>query len=369
MRIALFTPYSPEMGGGSVQLRSHLEQMHLDVQWNYLADSPVDGEDRHYLGKQFSPAQFAFDLCARTGFLPGSTAAAKSIADNLQADLYWVVAHYEGISVAAELISQGKPVHLTVHDEPLAMLMRSRRFRPLLPAMALIFPRLLRAAQSIDVTSTVMRNYFSERYRVKSLALYRYLPKLPNVRFESTDSILTMGHIGSVYQAAPFRDFVRACAGYALSLGRTMRIVRIGNSPEIDEVASENLAPFVRHGELAEQEAVPVLAACDFVYAMYPRGIRFQGFRRTSLPIKLSTYVQAQRPIFAHTPTDSGLAKLVEKHGVGVVCSSNLEGDIQASLTRLLQGKINQSNFESMRQDIMGEEQVEKLRNLLMQAP
>ena len=27
MRIALFTPYSPEIGGGSVQLRSHLAQI------------------------------------------------------------------------------------------------------------------------------------------------------------------------------------------------------------------------------------------------------------------------------------------------------------------------------------------------------
>jgi hypothetical protein len=33
--------------------------------------------------------------------------------------LYWVVGHYEGISVASELIAQGKKVHLTIHDDPL----------------------------------------------------------------------------------------------------------------------------------------------------------------------------------------------------------------------------------------------------------
>jgi hypothetical protein len=36
----------------------------------------------------------------------------------MSADLYWVVAHNEGISVAAELLEMGKKVHLTVHDDP-----------------------------------------------------------------------------------------------------------------------------------------------------------------------------------------------------------------------------------------------------------
>jgi hypothetical protein len=38
-RIALLTPFSPELGGGSAQLRSHLRYLpDLDVQWYYLAN-------------------------------------------------------------------------------------------------------------------------------------------------------------------------------------------------------------------------------------------------------------------------------------------------------------------------------------------
>ena len=60
MRIALFTPYSPEMGGGSVQLRSHIAQLpDLNVEWHYLAEAPVLGEHRHWLGRPLTPAQFA----------------------------------------------------------------------------------------------------------------------------------------------------------------------------------------------------------------------------------------------------------------------------------------------------------------------
>jgi hypothetical protein len=363
MRIALFTPYSPEIGGGSVQLRSHLAQLpDLDIEWHYLSEVPVHGEHRHWLGKPISTPQFVADLSARTGFLPGSTKPVKDLVQRLDADLYWIVAHYVGICVAAELLSMGKPVHLTVHDEPLAMIIRSRRFRPLWPLMSLTFPRVLRGARSVDVTSTMMRDYFKLKYGVDCFALYKYLPELPVATSRLSTDTLTVGHIGSLYHPEPFRRFVLACRSYAATQNRSLKIIRIGNSPDMDKIASENIATFENHGELLEQEALPVLATCDFVYAMYPEGLRFQGFRRTSLPIKLSTYIQAQRPIFAHTPPDSGLAQLISKYRVGTVCSSQLESDILQALRTILDGKTSRENFEALRADLMGPRQLEELR-------
>jgi len=366
MRIALFTPYSPEIGGGSVQLRSHLAQMpDLSVEWYYLSTAPVRGDHRHWLDRTLSPLQFAADLAARTGFLPGSTRPIRDIVSRMDADLYWVVAHYEGISVADELLSMGKPVHLTVHDEPLAMLIRSRRFRPLWPLMSIAFSRVLRTACSVDVTSTMMRDYFKRKYGVDCIALYKYLPELPIASFHLSEKTLAVGHIGSLYHPEPFRKFILASRRYAATQNRSLKIVRIGDSPEMDRIASENLADFENHGELLEEDAFPVLSTCDFVYAMYPAGFRFQGFRRTSLPIKLSTYIQAQRPIFAHTPDDSGLAQLIRKHGVGTVCTSDRGQDIQASIEELLQKPIGWENFDAIRKDLMGDEQIVQLRRAL----
>jgi hypothetical protein len=366
MRIALFTPYSPEIGGGSVQLRSHVAQLpQLRMNWYYLAPSRAPGAGRHWLGKPLSPLQFAADLCARSGFLPTSTLPVRNIVAQIDADLYWVVAHYEGISVADELISAGKHVHLTVHDEPLAMLLRSRRFRALWPLMSLVFPRVLRGARSVDVTSTKMRDYFNQKYGVDCFALYKFLPELPIVTPQLVKETLTVGHIGSLYHPDAFRRFLLAARNYAAAKNRSLRIVRIGESPEMSKIASENLAQFENHGELLEQDALPVLAKCDFVYAMYPEAFRFKGFRRTSLPIKLSTYIQAQRPIFAQTPLDSGLAQLIAKHAVGVVCSSDRESDIQIAIEQIVAAKTTRENFESIRSDIMGSHQLEQLRDAL----
>jgi len=349
-----------------VQLRSHLAQLpDLDIEWHYQSEVPGHGEHRHWLGKPISTPQFVADLSARTGFLPGSTKPVKDLVQRLDADLYWIVAHYAGICVAAELLSMGKPVHLTVHDEPLAMIIRSRRFRPLWPLMSLIFPRVLREARSVDVTSTRMRDYFKAKYGVNCFALYKYLPELPVVHSRLSTDTLTVGHIGSLYHPEPFRRFVLACRSYAATQNRSLKIIRIGNSPDMDKIASENIATFENHRELLEQEALPVLATCDFVYAMYPEGLRFRGFRRTSLPIKLSTYIQAQRPIFAHTPSDSGLAQLISKYRVGTVCSSQSESDIQQAVRTILDGKTNRQNFEAIRADLMGPRQLQELRRAL----
>lgn len=109
-------------------------------------------------GQTNIPGAICSRLSARSGFLPGSTKSVHNVVSRIDADLYWVVAHYEGISVAAELLSMGKPVHLTVHDEPQAMLMRSRRYRALWPLMGFTFARVLQGARSVDVTSTNMRD-------------------------------------------------------------------------------------------------------------------------------------------------------------------------------------------------------------------
>jgi glycosyltransferase involved in cell wall biosynthesis len=366
MRIALFTPYSPEIGGGSVQLRSHLGQLpELNVEWHYLAPSEVAGANRHWLGESLPPRQFAADLLARSGFLLGSTLPVRKIVREIDADLYWVVAHYEGVSVADELLAAGRPVHLTVHDEPLAMLIRSRRYRPLWPSMSCVFSRVLRSARSVDVISTKMRDYFRQKYGVDCFSLYRFLPELPTVGPRLSEDTLTVGHIGSLYHSGPFRNFILAARSYAAAQDRSLKIVRIGDSPEMDKVASENLAKFENYGERLEQDALSALARCDFVYAMYPRGFRFRGFRRTSLPMKLSTYIQAQRPMFAHTPADSGLAALIAKHSIGIVCSSNRRSDIQKAIKKLLSATITRQNFEAIRRELMGHRPLERLREAL----
>lgn len=362
MRVALFTPFSPAIGGGSVQLRSHLQQMPgLDVDWYYLAPKPVLGERWHHLGSPLTPAQFLGDLSARTSLLPGSKAAVRNLVKQISADLYWVVAHNEGISVAAELLDLGKNVHLTVHDDPFGTWVRSDRYRFFRPLLSRTFPRILHSAQSIDVTSWGMRNLYRQKYGVKCFALYLHVPQLPQLNILPDPAHLTVGHIGSLYHPEPFRRFITACKKIAAQQQRAFRFIRVGTSQAIDSIAAKDPAIFEFHPDLTEIAAIPLLAQCDFLYAMYPPGKRFELFRKTSLPVKLSTYIQAQRPVFAHTPADSTLARIVGPCNVGQVCVSSEENGISQKITELLATSVPRENFEVLRQQLMGFSQVQQL--------
>jgi hypothetical protein len=366
MRIVLFTPFSPDLGGGAAQLRSHLAQMAIPVDWFYLANQAAASGTGKLLGPRFTPSELIVDLSARTGFLPGSRARAKELVEKIgAADMYWVVAHYEGIAVAAELCAQGKKVHVTVHDDPFGTWMRSNRYVLFRPLLWRTFPELLRAAQSIDVTSWGMRNLYRKKYGVKCFSLYLHVEQLPKLDVARNPSQLAVGHIGTLYQAEPFRRFVLACKKVAAERKRKLRIVRIGASPELDAFAAHHPDVFESHGDLSERQALPLLAGCDFHYAMYPAGRKYELFRRTSLPIKLSSYVQSQRPIFAHTPGDSTLACVIRKHGLGTVCDDAGIGKLAGEIRKLLSAPVSLTNFESARADVMGLPQVQQLEAAL----
>lgn len=366
MRIALFTPFSPEIGGGSTQLRDHLKELsELDVEWFYLSGAEVGGRNRKWLGRPLTEREFLLDLSARTQFLPGSRKTVREIVKRMEADLYWVVGHYEGISVAAELLEQGKKVHLTVHDDPFGTWIRSNRYRMFRPLLHQTFPKVLHGAESIDVTSWGMRNLYREKYGVKCFALYRHVKELPKLNTMPSADKLTVGHIGTLYRTEPFRQFVEACKIVATEQGKELRIVRIGTSPEIDAIAAENPKIFQEHRDLSEENAIPILAECDFVYAMYPGGKRYELFRKTSLPVKLSTYIQAQRPVFAHSPSDSTLARIVGAARLGRVCESERRDDIAAEIRKIFETSIPRAQFESLREELMGLTQVHQLRAAL----
>ena len=369
MRIALFTPFSPEIGGGAAQLRSHLRYLpELNVCWHYLANQPSAESNYKWLGPRLTTAELLSDLAARTAFLPGSTSRVKDIVRQMDADLYWVVGHYEGLSVAAQLVAQGKKVHLTIHDDPFGTWIRSQRYTLFRPLLRHTFPELLRAAQSIDVTSWGMRDLYRQKYGVKCFALYLHVPALPQAGAPPDPNYLTIGHIGTLYHPLPFLRFLSACRKLAREQNRVLRIVRIGASPEMDAIAAQDPDAFASHGDLSEDGAIPRLASCDLLYAMYPAGKKYQLFRRTSLPIKVSTYVQAQQPIFAHTPADSTLAAVVAKYKIGAVCESQFEEPIANGIRALLDQTVPSENFERARKGLMGSSQVRQLEAALLGA-
>ena len=117
---------------------------------------------------------------------------------------------------------------------------------------------------------------------------------------------------------------------------------------------------------MAEAEAIPILGQCDFVYAMYPFEEKCRVFRGTSFPTKLSTYVQSQRPIFAHTPEDSTLADFVLTHELGIVCSALHPHEVARDVARIQAIPVPRDRFEAARAQVYGMQNPRRLEQCLL---
>ena len=349
-------------------MRSHLHFLpELDVTWYYLSEQPVQKprENWKWLGNRLAAGELLKDMSARAGFLRSGKRRVREIVARMDAELYWIVGHYEGLSVAAELQEQNKPVHLTIHDDPFGTWARSGRYKWFQPLLRRTFPRVLREARNVDVTSWGMRNLYRQTYGVSCFSVYLHVAGLPRLNVDLDSRKLTIGHIGTLYHREPFERFLLACKQIAVEQKRELKVILIGASAELGTFSEREPRIFEKHGDLEEAAAIPLLASCDLLYAMYPAGKKFERFRQTSLPIKLSSYAQAQRPIFAHTPGDSTLARIVAPWQVGTVCESFDAPVVASQLGEALNLAVPHENFEQLRIDLMGVEQVRQLRTAL----
>jgi hypothetical protein len=195
-----------------------------------------------------------------------------------------VVGHYEGISVAADLSAQGKEFispFTTIPSAPGPV----RNATACFAASAQDFSKSLRAAQSIDVTSWGMRNLYRWKYGVQCFALYLHIVALPQLSASPDARCLTRAHRHALSSAT--------VSPRCLSLQETSLGTKTHPShcsyrrlPEMDAIAAQDRGIFASHGDLSEENAIPLLAACDFLYAMYPAGENTNYSAAPACPLK-----------------------------------------------------------------------------------
>ena len=374
-RVALFTNFHPDIGGGSVNLRSILAVLpDLDVTWFHLGSKPASWPGSVWLGENLIGGPPLRDILLSPLLLGGIYKGrlrqlARQIIDR-RYDVHWVVAMNEGIVVGNLLAraDHGTPLHVSVQDDQAAwMWCRSRRYKWLTALVKSPWKRLLKAARSVDVTSFGMQQHYGRRFGLESVVVHPYVEKLPELpgRTPNPDWV-EVGHIGSVYDLNDFAVFLRSLRRWTKMQGKKLRLVMIGLGTRQSETLNEGQADAVENiPSMSEPAAVQRLHRCDFVYAMYPFRREAQVFRQTSLPTKLSTYVQAQRPVLAHTPADSSLAAIVGEYGLGVIAAACDEARLAEPLAAAVRHGALEKEFERAREELYGYHNVETVRACL----
>jgi hypothetical protein len=285
-------------------------------------------------------------------------------------DVHWVVAMNEGITVGNLLarLAPTTPLHVSVQDDQAAwMWCRSRRYKWTAALIHGAWKRLLLAARSVDVTSDGMHRYYLEKFGLRSVVVHPYVKRLPLLpEFRTHPGWVEIGHIGSVYDESDFAAFLHAARHWTEVKGWRLRVVVIGLGAQRGGVLRDCRADEIEDlPSMPESDAISRLHRCDFVYAMYPFARAASVFRQTSLPTKLSTYVQAQRPILAHTPADSSLAVFVAESALGVTAVSCDEGHVIGKLELIGRSEGPAGRFEDARERVYGRHNVQTLQSCL----
>ncbi|AMR34078.1 hypothetical protein A0256_22830 [Mucilaginibacter sp. PAMC 26640] len=378
-KIALFTAHSPVVGGGGAILRSLVPNLpQLDITWYYLNPQTVPGYEQGYLGQPLMGGAILQDILQTRKMLAGNKVVyLDNIIDQLLAvdcDAYWVVSHNEGLRIALELSirQQWRPVHMTVHDDWAgALCARSVRYRVMNRLAQKLTIKTLKAVASFDVISSGMRDYYRTLTARRGEICHRYLPERSiciNGETKEKDGI-RIGHIGSIYDKKDLFKFLELLKSFFTEKGKPALLQMWGCHLSLKDVP-RHLREYIEFFEtLPEEKVISRLAACDFVYCMYPLTKTLHTFSKTSLPTKLTSYLQAARPVFGHGPDDSTLAEFLNTTKLGAMWSTQGKKAGFTALENIMALKTTGADWQDARRQYFGEKNLQVISKAMQNTP
>ena len=367
IKICLFTAHSPLSGGGSVIIQSLISNLPgFSIVWKYNSAHLDAGYENGYMGPSIMGGKLLKDIWNTWKILSGrESLLINDLVNKLLAedcDAYWIISHNEGLRIALELANRQsyKPVHLTFHDDWAgALCARSKRYNFLTSLAKKLTGLAIEKVSSFDVISEEMQVYYQKLYKRKGGVCHRYLgsDNLHNsVEIVSEGSeIIKIGHIGSIYDINEFIDFLKLLVEFVRIKQKSFLINMWGSHLKIEDIPV-NLRSHVKlHTGEPESLVIPELSRCNFVYSMYPMSIHLRTFGKTSLPTKLTSYLQVGRPIFGQGPSDSTLANFLHKTEIGLIWTNKNIRDGIKILDNILLMKVDKSIVKKARDNYFGE--------------
>jgi hypothetical protein len=374
--ICLFTAHTPSSGGGGAILRSLVEDIPgVKVAWYYTSDKPAQGYEAGYLGKSIIGGPFLQDIKQSWKMLNGGTVEPlndliKNLLD-IECDAYWIVSHNEGLRLVCEMarMQQSKAVHMTIHDDWAgALSARSIRYRFMAGAARKLTVKAIQTVTSFDVISRGMQQYYQQLSGKKGEVCHRYLRAEAIYEQEITPHphTIAIGHIGSIYKKGDLLAFINLVKEFFEPKGKKPILQMWGCHLTMADIPDRLKDNVQFHPTLSEEKVISQLSKCHFVYAMYPMSKELRIFSKTSLPTKLTSYLQAGSPVFGHCPADSTLAEYLNTTGLGVQWNSADKAAGFKALEVLANIKIANAQLQNAREKYFGENNLAVMSNAFL---
>lgn len=229
------------------------------------------------------------------------------------------------------------PLLVNVHDDPPQRLRLKNHPQWFQRWYEKQFAKTLRAARGVGVISDSMGEVYQQRYGVRATTLYIGVepekclsPRCP----DNTKQPILIASLGSVNSAENWNLLISAVRKLNQQQGtEKFRILHIGNlDPNLLAPAEVEAT-----GWLAEEDFLGQLDRADVCFLNSSFALDQAETGRLSFPLKIHSFIQAQRPLLAFGPADSAVVRFVHDHQAGEVCcqpdASALADTIQAFIS------------------------------------
>ena len=233
----------------------------------------------------------------------------------------------------------GVPLLVMVHDDPVNRLRVKGLPGWLIRLYAREFSRTLKAASGVAVISDYMGEYYRDQYQVGSVTLFPGVDPQKCLRpgkFSGDKKPFVIGSLGSVNSADNWNlllEVVRLL-NQKHGVGK-FKILHIGQLPSHLPVSEDVEVT----GWLPEKEFIENLARLDLGFLNWPFDPQYAVTTRTSLPLKITSYIQAQVPMLALGPEGSSVNRFVRDHECGSTITNsdvNVLADTIEKMVRLM---------------------------------
>ncbi|MDZ7831114.1 MAG: glycosyltransferase [Desulfobacterales bacterium] len=221
--------------------------------------------------------------------------------------------------VAARIL--GVPLLSMVHDDPVNRIRVKNYPSWLVNLYHREFEKTLRTSQSCAVISDYMGEIYQKRYGVKTITLFPGVEKekcLAPRTLDSKKSPIIIGSVGSINSKRNWNILVESVNLLNQRHGKgKFRILHLGR-PSRDLLITEDVEAT---GWLPEKEFESQLRRIDIGFLNWDFAPEMAETRRTSLPLKITTYIQAQVPMLALGPIDSTVVRYLNDYDCGLACT------------------------------------------------
>ncbi len=238
--------------------------------------------------------------------------------------------------IAARLAARftGLPLIVNVHDDPVNRLRVKGHPAWFLRWYEKQFAKTLKSALRVGVISDYMGEVYQQRYGVRTTTLYIGVEaqKCLQPRCPSAEGARVILSLGSQNSAENWNLLIEAVQLLNAQAGeQKYRILHIGKlSPTLARPPEVEVT-----GWLPDEDFLRELDRADICFLNASFAPEQAEVGRLSFPLKIHSYIQAQRPMLALGPSDSAVVRFVREHQAGEICCQPDAGALAAAVQAL----------------------------------